>query len=288
MISKFSSILLLVVFVASGFSLQSQTAEEIVSTYLETIGGEEALSGLKTMTIKADSKFQGMDIPIMMYQAAPNMQRMDMIFQGQEITQMCFDGEVGWSTNFMTQQAELWEQEDSDNMKHQMEFPDAFLNYEKKGYSIALDGEETIDGTECFKLKLTKSPLSIDGKEVENYTHYYFDKETMVPIMQEEYMHKGPMAGGSTQMYFSDYQEVDGIYFPYALSQKMNGQPMFDMVISEISVNPEIDEGLFATPDDVVKPTKPAESMDTDEKVIEPVSQPAEGKSGGDPGKGGQ
>ena len=68
---KLSSLLLtsiLCLFVIS--STTAQTAEEIVATYLETVGGEEAISNIKTMTLTANSKFQGMEIPIKMYQKA--------------------------------------------------------------------------------------------------------------------------------------------------------------------------------------------------------------------------
>ncbi len=277
----------------------SQTAEEIVANYLETVGGEEAISNIKTMTLVANSKFQGMEIPIKMYQKAPNMQRMDMIFQGKEITQMCYNGEVGWSTNFMTQEAELWETEDSENMKHQMDFPESFLNYTDKGYTISLDGEKNVDGTDCFKVKLTKKPIKVNGEEVENFSYYYFDKETFVPIMQEEFMHKGPMAGTSTEMYFSDYQEVAGVYQPHSMSQKVNGESMFDMVITEIMINEDIEDSLFAAPEanaatDEEPATNPSLIEEADnqaQKVMDQmengeVKEEMEKSSGGDPGKG--
>ncbi len=298
-IMKLSTVILSFCFcLLTSLSVNAQSAEEIIATYLETVGGEEAISNINTMTLVANSKFQGMEIPIKMYQKAPNMQRMDMIFQGKEITQMCYNGEVGWSTNFMTQEAELWETEDSENMKHQMDFPESFLNYADKGYSISLEEEKNVDGTDCFKIKLTKNPISINGEEVENYSYYYFDKETFVPIMQEEFMHKGQMAGATTEMYFSDYQEVNGVYHPHAMSQKVNGQAMFDMVISEILINEEIDDSLFAAPEisattDDEPETKPSLLEEADQQAQEVINQmenpeakEMEKSSGGDPGKG--
>ena len=46
-------------------------------------------------------------------------------------------------------------------------------------------GKETAEGTECFKVKLTKKPFTIKGEEVPNVTFYYFDTESFVPIMTE-------------------------------------------------------------------------------------------------------
>ena len=85
--------------------------------------------------------------------------------QGQEIKQGVFDGETLWSTNFMSMKAEKSDQEDVDNVKNELgEFPDPFLNYKEKGFSVELMGTETVDGSDAFKLKLTKKPMLVDGE----------------------------------------------------------------------------------------------------------------------------
>lgn len=230
---------------------QAQTAEEIVSTYLETIGGAEQLAEIKSMKMTMKGKAQGMDLPITMFQAAPDQMRMDMTFQGKTITQMSFDGETGWGTNFMTMEAEKWDEEQVASMKSEADFPDPFLDYDKKGYSIALDGEETIDGTDCYKVKLTKKPVMVDGEEEENFSYYFFDKETNVPIMVRSYALTGQMKGAETETFMSDYQEVDGIYYAHSITQKVQGQTAFSMQVETIEVNPaDVNKELFSFPGD--------------------------------------
>lgn len=230
-------------------ALRAQTAEEIVENYLETIGGKEQLEAVSSFKMIAKGKAQGMELPITMFQKAPGLMRMDMVFQGKEITQMAFNGEEGWSTNFMTMEAEKWDAEQSEIMKSDMEFLDAFLGYEKKGYAISLEGEEEVEGASCYKVKLTKKPVKVDGKDEENFTYYYFDKESFVPIMQEEYAKTGPMKGQPSQTYFSDYQEVEGIYFPFSISQKFQGQTVFDLAVEKMELNVEMDDALFDYPE---------------------------------------
>ena len=46
------------------------------------------------------------------------------------------------------------------------DFPDAFFNYKEKGYTIELLGKEDLEGTETFKIKLTKTPMTVDGEKV--------------------------------------------------------------------------------------------------------------------------
>ncbi len=246
---KFASFFLTLLLGLS-LQLQAQEAKEIIDTYLETIGGAEKLEALKTVKIEGKAQAQGMELPITMYQKAPGKQRMDMVFQGQEMTQMAFDGKEGWSVNFMTMEPEKWDAEQSKALAAEMDFPDPFLNYEEKGYTVSLESDSAeVEGTECFKIKLVKKPVTLDGKEHQNFEFHYFDKETNVPIMSESFAKTGPQKGQAIQTYLSDYQEVDGIYFPFSIGQKFNDQPVWDMTVNKMELNVEIDDELFAFPE---------------------------------------
>ena len=233
-----------------GFSqyTTAQSAEDIVEQYFEAIGGKEKIGNIQSVKMSGLGKAQGMDLPIVIYTKAPGKMRLDMIFQGKEITQTAFDGETAWTTNFMTMEAEKMEQEDSDIMKAQMSFPDPLYNYKEKGFTISLEGEEEIEGADCFIVKLTRTPIMVGGEEVANEVFFFIDKETYVPIMQREYGVKGQMKGLPTETYMSDYDEVDGIYFPFTVSQKIDGNTMFDMIIEDIEINGEMSDDLFVFP----------------------------------------
>ena len=124
------------------------------------------------------------------------------------------------------------------------DFPDPFLNYKEKGYEVELVGKETVDGTETFKIKLTKDPIIVNGQSQPNITHYYFDTENFVPIISESTINEGPMKGQTVKSSMSDYQEVEGVYFPFTV-----GSQFQTMNFTEIKVNPEIDESKFAFPE---------------------------------------
>lgn len=242
-------ILLLFVVLSTFTSLvRAQSAEEIIATYLETIGGAENLAKVKSMKYICSANAQGMEIPVIMYQKSPNMQRLDMEFQGQKLTQMAFDGNEGWSTNFMTMKPEKFEAEDSEIMKAQLDYPEAFLDYQKKGYTISKEADETIEGTDCHVIKLTRKPVMVDGKEEENSAYYYFDKETSVPIMNKEFSLKGPQKGQAVETYVGDYQEVSGVYFPHSITQKFNGQTVYHVKVDSVELNVEIPQDFFVMP----------------------------------------
>jgi outer membrane lipoprotein-sorting protein len=231
----------------SSFSF-AQSADDVVNKYLEATGGKDKWVALKSVKMIAKGKQQGMEFPLVALQKAPNKQKQTISFQGKDITVSCFDGKEMWTTNFATMKPEKGEAEDSQNAALEQDFPDPFLGYKEKGYSISLEGEETVEGAVCHKVKLTKKPIKVDGKEEENSSFYFFDKENGVIIMQRQVAKKGPAKGATMEILMSDYQEVEGLFFPFTVSQKYNGQVAFSLVVEKIMLNAEIADTDFAFP----------------------------------------
>jgi len=229
----------------------AQNLDEILDNYFENTGGWahwEALEGIK-MTAKINQ--MGMEIPLEIIQLKSGKQMTVINFQGQQIKQGVFDGQVLWSINMMTQKAEKSDQETTDNIKREMgDFPDPFLNYQAKGYTAELLGTEEIDGAECYKIKLTKKPLIVDGQEVDNVSFYYFDMDNFVPIAVQSEIKAGPAKGQMSEVKMSDYQEVSGYYFPFSMIQGLKGQEGQAITFNQIEVNPQVDEAEFVFPED--------------------------------------
>ncbi|MBK6564643.1 MAG: outer membrane lipoprotein-sorting protein [Saprospiraceae bacterium] len=227
---------------------QSQTLDEILNKYFENIGGREAISKVSSTKMTGKVNAQGMEFPtVMLSKGVKN--KISFSFQGMEFVQPCFDGETGWQTNFMNMKAEKMEKEDSELLKSQFEdFPDAFLKYKDKGYKAELLGSETAEGTDCFKVKLTKKPYILSGVEEENATIYYFDKENFVPILTKSIIPKGPAKGKYQETVMSDYQESGGIVFPFSITSKFDGQIAASISIEKIEINVPIDDAVFIFP----------------------------------------
>ena len=229
----------------------AQSADEIVENYFENTGGAEAWGKLEAVQFNASvNSPQVGEIPLTIYNDKEGCTLVKMTFQGNEMTQVAFDGEVAWSWNMQGQMAEKMEAEDLENMKRAIkEFPDPFLNYKENGFSIEKLENETIEGTECFKIKITKENMLIEGEEVENVTYYYFDTENFVPILLENEIKQGQAKGMIQQIFYSDYQEVEGIYFPFSITQGVKGYPGQTMTIKSIDINQKVDKAVLAFPE---------------------------------------
>ena len=244
-----SRVLVLVTLICS-YTINAQTVDEIIDNYFENTGGVENWEKIEGVKMNAKVNQGGMEIPIEIVQLKSGKMMTTINFQGQSIKQGVFDGEVLWSTNFMTQKAEKSDEESTNMVKNEMnQFPDPFLNYKEKGFTAELVGTETVDGSETFKIKLTTTPNIIEGKEVPSITYYFFDNENFVPIQVQEEIKVGPGKGMVSEIKLSDYQEAGGIYMPFSMTQGVKGQPGAPINMDKIEINPTIDDSEFAFPE---------------------------------------
>ena len=241
---KILLILLLVAEVA-----QAQTVDEILANYYTNTGGKARWDSLRNVRMSGIVLTQGMEIPVMILQTADGKQKVSINFQGQEITQVAFNGEQGWNMNFLTQRLEKMSPEANANMKQQVtDFPDAFLNYRKKGYQATLEGKEAIEGKPAHKVKLIKSPLKVGGQEQENVVYYFFDPENYLLVAMRNTSRSEQTRGASVETLLDDYRTVNGLLFPFASRISYNGQPGEEIWLRKIETNVEVDPRLFAFP----------------------------------------
>ena len=245
-------VLALVVSFAAQVNAQTPTAEEIVANYLENIGGEENLKKIEGIKMMAKVSVQGMEIPLEIINLKDGKQYSKAMFQGKEIKQGVFDGETLWSVNFMTMKPEKSDAEATANMKLNMnDFPDSFVDYKAKGYTIELVGNETMDGTETYKVKLVKEPITVDGNQEDDVSYYFFDTESFVPLVVQSEIKSGQAKGMIQEIKMSDYDEVDGLYFPFSMYQGIKDNPNGQTIsIDKIELNPTVDAKEFMFPEE--------------------------------------
>jgi outer membrane lipoprotein-sorting protein len=246
------TILILLICIAA-VPTNAQTAEEIVNNYIENTGGMDAWQSINGWTATGDAMMGGQSFAFEQSMMADGRMAVVIDLQGQKMTVQAFDGEQLWSTNFQSMQAEAADKEASENYlrNEAKDFPDPIVNYKKNGYKLELLGEETVEGTECYKIAVTKNPIMVDGEEKPNVNTYYFDKESFVPLVIESTINQGPMAGMTTQTVNSEYMQAGDVYIPFSITQKFNGQVGQTIKIKDVEMNPEIEASLFKMPEAV-------------------------------------
>jgi outer membrane lipoprotein-sorting protein len=223
-------------------TVNAQTVDKILANYFENTGGLDNWKKVNSMKKTGKMTMQGMELSSEMITKKPNKSYMKIDFAGKTIVN-AFDGESGWNINPFNGGATA-QKSTEEEIKEQKEekFESDFIDYKKKGHAIVLEGKEEVEGTECFKLKLTKKNGDIE--------FHYFDTENYVPIMTSTTIKDGPMEGKLVQSFFSDYQEAGDLIIPYFREDKLDGVSGMKMTIEKIEINPKVDDSIFAMPEE--------------------------------------
>lgn len=222
-------------------SAQAQNVDEVLDRYHKKIGGEKKINKVKSTKTSAKMFMQGMEVPVVVLQKRPNKQRVDMELQGQKFSQ-AYNGTEGWMVNPFIQVTEPKKLTDDElkELEDQVSFDNPLIDYKKKGHTVALEGTETIDGSEYHKVKLTKKNGNV---------HYYlFHKENSIPVVVRRVILGGPMKGQTGETHLGDFKAAGNILLPHTVVNKFQGQTIMEFKIDSYEVDAEIDDAVFEFP----------------------------------------
>lgn len=203
------------------------TAEQVIKNYITAIGGEKLLKKVKDVTINAGATMQGMPISLDLYYKGPDKMLMQVGSGAMVFAKQIFNAGKGISSSPMSGESKPIEGDELLSMKESaLMFPEMY--YSTLGYTTELLGiEEQKDQKQYYKLQVNKGG---DRKDTE-----YYDVTTGLKSRTEA---KGQLVE------FSDYRALDGIMFPYAMTQNMGPQTI-SFVVSAVKVNSKLKDEFF-------------------------------------------
>ncbi len=227
------------VLLTSGLA-SAMDAKEIVEKSIEASGGLENLRSVETTSIKGKALASGMEFPFIMYSARPNFLKLEVEIMGTQMVQ-AYDGEKGWTINPMAGITAAAEMSGLENKGFALQSDmDGFLvDYEKKGYTIEYVGEDDVEGTPVYHLKVDTN----DDVVIDMYfdQEYFLNIKTTTAITFEENV-------SESDSYTSDFQEVDGVVGPRSIETRVGETIVSQIVIESVEFNVEIDESIFEMP----------------------------------------
>lgn len=220
----------------------AQTVDDIVAKSIAAQGGEAAIRAANSLKIagKVNIVQMGIELPFTRYQKRPSKIRMEAEFQGMQIVQVC-DGTTCWHIHpFMgVTEPEAMPEEQATAFMRQADFDGPFIDMAAKGHSAELIGKETVDGKECYHIKLKYK----DGYEVQ----IFVDSTTYLPYMMKGTAPSGMGGTVETVTKLSEYKKVGNFTVAHKTEQNMGGQEMV-ITIDEYLVNEPIDDSIFVMP----------------------------------------
>jgi outer membrane lipoprotein-sorting protein len=221
----------------------AQTADEIIAKHLEARGGKDKIGAVQSARFTGRMGLgQGLEAPVVLTWKRPNMIRMEFTMQGMTGIQ-AYDGTSGWMVMpFLGKKdPEKMSEDDTKDIAQMADFIEGDLfDYQKKGHTVELLGKEAIEGTETWKLKVTKQ----DG----TVTTMYLDSEAFLEIKSES---RRKMRGSEVDIESTsgDYKEVGGLIFAHSYESKQKGAPAGQVItIDKIELGADVKESDFAMP----------------------------------------
>jgi len=218
------------------------SAVQIVERNLQARGGPDAWHKVSALLFQGQMDPGGTvptTLPIVLELKRPNKERVELQFRGKTAIQV-FDGTEGWKLRpFLGRDdAEPFTVTELKEAGEQSELDGPLMDYVAKGTQIALEGTETIEGRDCYRLKLTMRNA--------NVSRVWIDVDTFldVKVGAAPRLVDGRMRHVET--YFRDYRKVDGLLVPFLVETAVEGiKQRHRMSFTQVRANPPLDDALF-------------------------------------------
>ncbi|MFZ0470985.1 MAG: outer membrane lipoprotein-sorting protein [Bacteroidales bacterium] len=236
---KKSTTFFTVLFLIAGNSMMSQSLDDILKEHFSAIGQDNILK-VNTQKLTGKMLQGGIEIPFTQMAKRPEKIRIEGTFQGLTFIQT-FNGMEGWMLNPFTgvTDPQPMSEDDLKGMRYQADMDGMLWNWKEKGYTVAFDGKEDMEGTSCFKIKL-------DTKEGDSFT-YYIDADSYLMLRTNSKM-KVMENETESDTYYSNYTMVEGMAVPGKIETKMKEQLVATLIIDKVELNTELDDALFEKP----------------------------------------
>jgi len=212
----------------------NMTVEQVLDKYIAAIGGKEKLMAVKDLSMNMAADAMGQTIEMKVIQKAPGKTYQAFIMGGVTQQESIVNGDKGKMSAGGQSQPMPAEQVAS-SKEEAILFTE--MQFKELGYETKLVGTENLDGKNVFVVATT-SPL---GKK----QTLFFDTKTYLKVKESSNVPgpNGQIMTVSTDL--GNYQEVDGILFPF--SRKLIGAAPIplDLKITEIKVNSGVSDDLF-------------------------------------------
>lgn len=233
-----------VLLLATASSAFAYTADELAAKNVAAKGGAEKLAALHSLRLTGKLLVNGdtLQLGYAATLARPDSVRIEATLQGLTLIQ-AYDGTQGWKVNPFQgrKDPEKMSADDAKDLSEDAaDFTGALVDWKAKGYTLDYLGTEDVDGTDAYKLRVSRSNGDI--------TYVYLDPDYFLEIrtISRRIEHGVPR---ETVTDYGDYEQVNGVYFAFAQASGPKGSSDRNKVqFDKAEANTPLDGALFRFP----------------------------------------
>ena len=219
----------------------AQTADEIIAKNIQARGGLEKIKSLQTLRTTGKISVGGMRISFVEENKRPFKVREEQILQGM-VGIDAYDGKIAWHVVPWEgrKDPDLLSADDRKGLIEDADIEGQLVDYKNKDHRVEYSGHDLVEGTDCYKLKLTLATGDV--------RYYFIDCDTFLELKEENEINiRGTVR--YTETFYGDYEKVDGIYFPFAMETGNKGDTeRVRITVDQIVVNPPLADSRFTMP----------------------------------------
>jgi hypothetical protein len=223
------------------FTAGAQTVDEVIAKNIQAHGGAGKIKSVQTMRITAKFSQGSFRADFRQENKRADKVREEFIIQGLAQVQ-AYDGKTGWQISPFggRKDPELLSQDDLKSLAVDADIDGPLVDYKEKGHKAELVGHDSMEGTDCFKIK-----LSMKNGDVR---YYYLDADSFLELKLEiQTTIRGALQ--ESELYFGDYEQVNGIYYPFAVEQAQKGSASRAQIsVEKIEQNIPLEDAHFSMP----------------------------------------
>jgi len=194
------------------------TADELATRNIEAKGGLDNIHALKSLRLSGHMRIQQdtVELDYVTLIKQPGSVRYEAVLQG--LTQIqAFDGAQAWQINPFQgrKDPEKLSADDAKGMgEDAADFAGPLVDYKDKGYKLDYLGREDVDGTEAYKLRVTRANGDL--------TTVYLDPDYFLEIrtVNRRIEHGVPV---ETVVDYGDYEKVAGVFLAFSQESGLKG-----------------------------------------------------------------
>jgi hypothetical protein len=232
----------------------AQTAEEILAKVLAARGGAAKIHAIKSERVSGQISFGEAGGPFVVELQRPLKMHMQLTIQNQTMVRV-YDGKSqGWANNPFAGKAnpDPMTEEELKNITEESDFDGPLVDHKSKGNQIELVGKDKFNDKDVWRVRLTTKNNDV--------RYYLFDANSFL-LLKWEGKRKLEDKEVPVESYFSDYREVGGLKFAFAIDSGSSPADIMQKIrIEKIDLNPQINEAEFAKP---ATPQQPGASPTT-------------------------
>ena len=209
-----------------------------------------ALRAIKTVRMTGTMRPAGFDAELTYVEtvARPGSVRIEATLQGLTIVQ-AFDGAASWQIQPFQgrKDPEAVSADDAKSLEEEADFEGGLIDYKAKGATVESLGDIDVDGAPTHALRVTL-------KNGDQQT-YYLDPDALLTVrIVTRQLVRG--AETLTQTDFGDYEQVNGVYFPFEVASGPKGATLQQRITYAAMVaNAPLEPNVFARPASPAAPT---------------------------------